>query len=98
VATTVLSLCHVAVLERSSVVPFERVALAVNWALALASVKLVVPVTVTLVTVGTAGGVGVGVGAAATGVGAIGLLLPEQPALNARHSIKLSAVGRIALS
>ena len=64
-ATTVLSLCHVAVLVRSSVVPFDKVALAVNCARPPGSVKLEVPVTATLVMVGAAGGAGVSVGATA---------------------------------
>jgi hypothetical protein len=50
-ATEALSLAHVAVLVRFSVVPFDRVAVAVSWAVAPFSVKLLVPVRATLDTV-----------------------------------------------
>jgi len=56
-ATDALSLAHVAVLLRFSVVPFDIVAVAVSWAVAPFSVKLLVPVRATLDTV-----TGVGVG------------------------------------
>ena len=50
-ATEALSLAQVAVLVRSSFVPFDIVAIAVSWAVAPFSVKLLVPVTATVETV-----------------------------------------------
>jgi hypothetical protein len=73
-ATVALSDCHDAVLVRSSLVPSDKVTLAVNCERAPASVKLDAPVTVTLETVGVTGVAGVVGGAGATGVGAVGLL------------------------
>jgi hypothetical protein len=72
-ATVVFEDCHVAVLVRSSVVPFESVAIAVNCDVPFAA-KLDVPDTLTLATVGVAGVVGVGVDG--RGVGAVGVLPP----------------------
>jgi hypothetical protein len=70
-ATVVLDDCHAAVLVRSSVVPFESVAIAVNCDCPVAT-KLDVPETFTLATVGADGVVGV----VGVGVGAVGVLPP----------------------
>lgn len=93
VATLALSVCQAAVLVRSSVVPSDRLALAVNWDVAPGSVKLEVPATVTLEMVAATGEVG---GAGATGVGDVGVLLLEHPKpRTARHMATWSAVRLI---
>jgi hypothetical protein len=93
VATTVLSDCHVAVAVLSSVVPFESVAIAVNYAVAPRSVNVDVPLTVTPVTVGAAGGIVV-VGVTG-GVGVVGVLdLHAAPPSISPHTI---ATGIIEL-
>jgi hypothetical protein len=79
-ATVVFSDCHVAVLVRSSLVPSDKLTLAVSCERAPGSVKLDVPVTVTLEMVGVTGVAGGG-GAGETGVGSVGLeALLEHPA------------------
>lgn len=91
VATAVFDDCHVAAVVRSSVAPFDKVAIAVNCDCPVAT-KLDVPVTVTLETVGAAGVTGVDGGGVLV-VGAVGLLLLEQllPS-NARTTATVSGI------